>query len=201
MPLPRDRYPDPDNTLSNYKQLRIERHRVGVISDQRDEAEFQLDKARAWAIRYKKLYEKSRKQYYMWVAFSNQNKKRAEKAERERDELIADVETETYWFQEAVKRAHAAEKKLDDITYQMEVYQKEVSAQIDNNVATEQKLQAMKESRAHWRDSFERESREKVRAEREKLLLLEALKGIADSIGKNVLNAMRIGQPKPPSPR
>ena len=51
---------------------------------ERDRAIAERDEARAWAIRYKKLYEKSRKLYYLWVAFSNQNKMRAEKAEREK---------------------------------------------------------------------------------------------------------------------
>ena len=101
MPLPRDRYPDPDNTLASYALLKLERQRVAEAIAERDEgireSNETLDLANEMIDeRNKALNERdkelARRELWMGIAhknFHNAGKeyRRAKDAERERDEL------------------------------------------------------------------------------------------------------------------
>ena len=78
MPLPRDRYPDPDNTLASYALLKLERQRVAIAIVERDEA-------RTWAIRMKRERDSCKVSINIWTTSRDYWKNRAEKAEREKD--------------------------------------------------------------------------------------------------------------------
>ena len=54
MPLPKDRYPDPDNTLSSYAQLKLERNKRRNMVAELAIVERQVREARTWAIRMKR---------------------------------------------------------------------------------------------------------------------------------------------------
>ena len=178
MPLPRDSE-DWRVTLLQCQIDEADRFAVRILSErdeaivERDEAEFQRLEARAWAIRYKKLYEKSRKQYYMWVAFSNQNKKRAEKAERERDELERANERGTRWSQDEYDRLDKEIEKLKaEIDEARSEFKRIEKAYLIALKETEEACAAYRKMYEQW-----------AKSEREKLLLLEALKRFTDERG------------------